>query len=69
MLSPFLISPLKIPYPLPTPPALQLSHSHSWSWHSPTLGHRAFTEPRVSPPIDDRLATLCYIQLEPKVPP
>jgi hypothetical protein len=31
MLSPFLVSPLKIPYPLPTPPAPQPTHSHSWS--------------------------------------
>ena len=55
MLSPFLVSPLKILYPLPSPPASQPTHSHSWSWHSPILGHRAFTGPRVSPPIDDRL--------------
>jgi hypothetical protein len=25
----------------------------SWPWHSPALGHRAFTGPRASPPIDD----------------
>jgi hypothetical protein len=53
MLSPFLASPPKTPYLLP--PALQPTHSHSWSWHSPILGHRAFTGPRASPPIDERL--------------
>jgi hypothetical protein len=49
MSSPFLVSPLKIPYPFilllltnpPTPASLP--------WHSPTLGHRAFTAPRASP--------------------
>ena len=38
MSSPFLVSPLKIPYPLPPLPAPQLIHSHSWSLHSPILG-------------------------------
>ena len=28
MLSPFLVSPLKIPYPLPLPPAPQPIYSH-----------------------------------------
>jgi hypothetical protein len=70
MLSPFLVSPLKIPYPLPPPPAHQPTHSHSWSWHSPTLGHRAFTGPRASHPIDVRLShPLLHLQLEPQVPP
>ena len=53
MLSPFLVSPPKIPYPLPLP--LFPTYSHSWSWHSPTLGYRAFTGPRAFPPIDDQL--------------
>jgi hypothetical protein len=42
----------------------------SWPWHSPTLGHWAFTGPRTSPPIDDRLGhPLLHMQLEPWVPP
>ena len=65
MLSPFLISPPKIPYPLPPPPVLQPNHSHSWSWYSPILGHRAFTGPRASPPTDDQLGhPLLHMQLE-----
>jgi hypothetical protein len=67
MLSPFLVSPLKIPYPFPSP---QSTHSHSRSWHSPILEHRTFTGPRASPPIDDRLGhPLLHIQLEPQVLP
>jgi hypothetical protein len=70
MLSPFLVSPLKISYPLPPHPALQPTHSHSWSWHSPILGHRTFRGPRASPPIGDRLShPLLHIQLETQVPP
>ena len=57
MLSPFLVSPPKkkkknpIPYPLPlftNPPT-----PDSWPWNSTTLGYRAFTRPKPSPPIDD----------------
>jgi hypothetical protein len=55
MLYPFLVFPLKVPYPLLPPPAHQPTHSHRWSWHSPTLGHRTFTGPRASPPLDYRL--------------
>jgi hypothetical protein len=70
MLSPFLVSTLKIPYPLSHPHAPQPTHSHSWSWHSPKLGHRTFTGPRTFPPIDDQLGyTLLHIQVEPQVPP
>jgi hypothetical protein len=70
MLSHFRVSPLKIPYPLLPPPAPQLTHNHSWSWHSTMLGHRAFTRPRASSPIDDQLGQpLLHIQLEPQVPP
>jgi hypothetical protein len=70
MLSPFLVSPPKIPYPFPPPPAPQPTHSHSRSWHSPILGHRTFTRPRNFPPIDDRLGhPQLQIQLEPQVPP
>jgi hypothetical protein len=72
MLSPFLVSPLKIPYPpplslplLPNPltPA-------SWPRHSPILGYRTFTGLRASPPIDEQLGhPLLHRQLEPQVPP
>jgi hypothetical protein len=66
MLSPFLVSPPKIPSPfvlLPNPPT-----PASWAWHSPILEHRAFTGPRTSPPIDDRLGhPLLHMQLEPWV--
>ena len=55
MLSPFLVSSLKIPYPLSSLPAPQTTHSHSWPWHSPIQGCRAFTGPKASPPIDDQL--------------
>jgi hypothetical protein len=44
MLSPFLVSPLKIPYTLPPHPDLQPSHSHSWTWHSLYWGkHYSFS--------------------------
>jgi hypothetical protein len=66
MLSPFLVSPPKIHYALPPPPAPQPTHSHSLPRHSPILGHRTFTEPRASPPIDDQLDHhILHMQLEP----
>jgi hypothetical protein len=37
MLSPFLVSPLKIPYPLPSPPLTNSPTPTSWHWHSPIL--------------------------------
>jgi hypothetical protein len=57
MLSPFLVFPLKIPstIPYPFPLISNLPTAASWPWHSPTLGHRTFTGPRSSPPIDDQL--------------
>lgn len=55
MLIPFLVSPPKVPYPLPHPPVSQATHCHAWPWHSPIVGHRTFTGPRASPPIDDQL--------------
>jgi hypothetical protein len=67
MLSPLLISPLKIPYPLPPPPAPPPSPT-SWPWHSPILRHRAFRGQRASPPIDDRLGDP-LLHTEPQVPP
>jgi hypothetical protein len=63
MLSPFLVSSLKIPYTLPllaNPPT-----PASWPWHCPILGHIIFTRPRASPPIDGRLShRLIHMQLE-----
>jgi hypothetical protein len=68
MLSPFLFSPQKSP--IPSPPSYQPTYSHSWSWHAPILGHRTFTGPRASIPIDDRLGhPLLHLQLEPKNTP
>jgi hypothetical protein len=59
-----------LPNPLPPLSAPQTTHSHSWSWHSPILGHRTFTGPRASPPIDDQLIhPLLHMQPEPEVPP
>ena len=66
MLSPFLVSPLKIPYPLLPPPAPQPTHSRLLALASPILGHRTFPRPRASPPIDGRLGhPLLHMQLEP----
>ena len=67
---PFLVSPPKIPYPLPPPPAPQLTQSNSQPWHSPILGHKTFTRPRASPPVDDQLGhPLLHMQLEPQITP
>jgi hypothetical protein len=45
---------------LPNPPT-----PTSWPWHSPILGHRTFTGPRASLPIDDPLGhPLLHMQLE-----
>jgi hypothetical protein len=52
MLSPFLLSPLKIPYSIPLPLLHNPPSPASLPWYSPTLGHRAFTGARASPPID-----------------
>jgi hypothetical protein len=66
MLSPFLISPLKTSIPYPFPLLTNLPTTVSWPWHSAILGHRPFTGPRASPPIDDRLGhPLLHMQLEP----
>ena len=73
MLSPFRHSPPKILYPLLLP---QLPKPHtpiSRPWHSPMLGHRTFTGPSASPPIDDQSSakyaaratrpTMCFLCL------
>ena len=70
MLFPFLVSPLKTTYLLPLPLLTNPPTPASWPWSSPTLGHRAFTGPRVSSPIDDWLGhPLLHMRLEPWVPP
>jgi hypothetical protein len=70
MLSPFLVSPLKILYPLPCPLLTNTTTPNSWLWHSPTMEHSFFTGLRTSPTMDDRLGhPLLYMQLEPWVPP
>jgi hypothetical protein len=62
--------PSKNPLSPPTCPAPQPTHSHSWALHSPILGHRTFTGPRASPPIDDQLGhPLLHMQLEPQGSP
>jgi hypothetical protein len=63
MLSPFLVSPPKIPYPLLPSPAPQPTHSQSWPWHSPILEHKTFTRPRASPPNDNQLGQWIYFLL------
>ena len=70
MLSPFLVSPAKVPYLFTPSPAPQRSHTHSWFWHSLILGHRTFTGPTASPPIDKQLChPLLHMQLELQVLP
>ena len=65
MLSPLLVSSSKIHYTLPPPPAPQPTNSNSWPWHSPILGHRIFSRPRTSLPIDGWLGhPLLRMQLE-----
>jgi hypothetical protein len=58
-----------IPYPLSSPPldpAHQSTHSCYLVLDSPILGHRLFTGPRVSHPIDDlQVHPLLQMQLEP----
>jgi hypothetical protein len=69
MLSPFLVSSLKIPY-APLLPAPQPTHSHFLAWPSPILGHRIFARPRASPPIDGQVGhPLLHMQLETWIPP
>ena len=67
MLSSFLVSPLKNHLPPRTFPLITNPPTPTfWPWHSPTLGRRAFTGPRVSTPIDDQLGhPLLHMQLEP----
>jgi hypothetical protein len=71
MLSPFLVSPPKIPYPPSHLPLLPNPDTpDSWPWSFPILWHRTFTGPRASPPTDDWLGhLLLHMQLEPWIPP
>jgi hypothetical protein len=70
MLSSFLISSPKLPYLLHFTLRPNLPIPTFWPCHSPLLGHRTFTKPRASPPIDDQLGhPLLHMQLEPWVPP
>jgi len=74
MLSLFLFSPPEVPYPILLPPASMrmlphLSTPTSLPWCYPILGHRAFTGPMASPPIDvQQDHPLLHMQLEPWVP-
>jgi hypothetical protein len=70
MLSPFLVSPVETPIPSVSLLLINLPTPTSLPWHSPTLGHRAFSGPRASPPINDLLGhPLLHMQLESWVPP
>jgi hypothetical protein len=63
MLPLFLVSPLKILYTLPTP---QPTLSCFLAQKGIELGHRTFTGPRASPPIDNQLGhSLVLMQLGP----
>ena len=69
ILSPFLISPPKIPLSHPSsltnPPS-----PASLFWHSPTLGHQAFIRPRASSPSDvPQVHPLLHMWLETGVLP
>ena len=65
MLSPFLVSSLKIPYPFPPLPAHLPTHSHFLVLAFPyVFTHITFTGPKASPPIDDWLGhPLLHMQL------
>jgi hypothetical protein len=55
---------------LPSPSPIHPSTLSSPPWYSPTLGHRAFTGPRVSPPIYVQQGhPLLHMWPEPWVPP
>ena len=60
MLSPFLMSPPKPSHPISLPFAFKggySPHPHtpaSTLYHPPTLGHKASTKPKISPPTDSR---------------
>jgi hypothetical protein len=65
MLSPFLVSSLKVPYSIP----LSCSPTHPLllpsPWYSPVLGHIIFARPRASPPIDHQPGhPLLHMQVE-----
>jgi hypothetical protein len=55
MLSPFLVSSLKIRYLSPLPLLPNPPTPTSWPRHFPILGHRTLAGPRASPPVDNWL--------------
>jgi hypothetical protein len=64
MFSPFQISPLETLYPPPPDSMRVLPHPPTpifTPWHSPTLGHRTPTGPRVFPSLMSNEAILCHI--------
>jgi hypothetical protein len=64
MLSPFLVSPLKISYALPLPLLPNSPTPACWPWCSPILGHRNFSGPQASLSIDDQLChPLLYMHI------
>jgi hypothetical protein len=66
MLSPFLVSPPKIPYPLPHPSASQPTYFCILGLALPYTGAYKFTGKRVSSPIGEQLCySLPHMQLEP----
>jgi hypothetical protein len=46
----------KPPIPFPLPLLTNPPTPASWPWHSLTLGYKAFTGPRASPPTEDGLS-------------
>ena len=71
---PFPSFPSRNPHPIPPPASMRvLTHPPtpaSLPLHCPALGHRAFTGPRASLPIDaEQGHPLLHMQLEPWVPP
>ena len=60
----------KLPIPSPLSLFTNPPTSASLSWHSPTLGHRTFSGPRVSSPVNARQGhPLLHMHLEPWIPP
>jgi hypothetical protein len=55
IISSFLVSPSKTSYLFPPPPLTNPHTPSFWPLQSLILGHRIFTGPRVSPPIDGHL--------------
>ena len=70
MLSPFLVSPPKIPYPTLPPPAHQYTYSCSLVLEFHYTGALSLLRTKASPPIDVQQGhLLLHMKLEPWVPP